>query len=126
MSAGAPNIAALLGGGQGGPPGGQHTIQVQPPGGGAGPDPSAMLRGLASGGPAPPQGGDKVTVDTVIDDLHSLAGQTDDPADKQTILKCLTAIQGIKAQEAKEKDAALGTTPAHKFMAKQSAASSGY
>ena len=121
MSAGAPNIAALLGGGQGGPPGGQHTIQVQPPGGGAGPDPSAMLRGLASGG-----SDSKVTVDTVIDDLHSLAGQTDDPADKQTILKCLTAIQGIKAQEAKEKDAALGTTPAHKFMAKQSAASSGY
>jgi hypothetical protein len=123
MSAGAPNIAALLGGGQGGPPGGQHTIQVQPPGGG-GPDPAAMLRGLAASGPS---GGSKsVTVDTVIDDLHSLAGNTDDPADKQTILKCLTAIQGIKAQESKEKDAALGTTPAHKFMAKQSAAGSGY
>lgn len=114
MSAAAPNIAALLGGG-GGPPGGQHTIQVQPPQAGGG-DPVAALRGLASQQPS----GGKVTVDTVISDLHQLAGQTDDPQDKQTILKCLTAIQGIKAQEQKEKDAALGTTPAHKYMAKAS------
>lgn len=113
MSAGAPSIAGLLGGG--GPPGGQHTIQVTPPGGGG--DPGATLARLAS------SGGGKVTVDTVIDDLHQLAGQTDDEQDKQTILKCLAAIQGIKAQESKEKDAALGTTPAHKFMAKQSQAS---
>jgi hypothetical protein len=47
----------------------------------------------------------------------------DDQQDKQTVLKCLSAIQGIKAQESKEKDAALGTTPAHKYMAKQNAPS---
>lgn len=117
MSAGAPSIAGLLGGG-GGPPGGQHTIQVTPPGGGSsGGDPGAILSRLASSG--------KVTVDTVIDDLHQLAGQTDDEQDKQTILKCLAAIQGIKATEQKEKEAMLGTTPAHKGMAK-AAQGSGY
>lgn len=119
MSAGAPNIAALLGGG--GPPGGQHQIQVRPPGP-QGADPVAALRGLAAG----PQSGGKVTVDSVISDLHTLAGQMDDQQDKQTVLKCLSAIQGIKAQESKEKDAALGTTPAHKYMAKQNAAGPSY
>lgn len=107
-------MQALMGGG--GPPGGQHTIQVQPPGGG-GTDPSQLLKSLASGSQ---QESGAVTVDTVIEDLHELAGQTDDEQDKQTILKCLAAIQGIKAQEAKEKDAALGTTPAHRYLAKQS------
>lgn len=118
MSAGAPNIAALLGGG-GGPPGGQHTIQVRPPG--PSPDPVAALRGLAANGPS---GGGKVTVSSVIQDLHSLAGQTDDPQDKQVVLKALTMIQGIQVTEQKEKEAMLGTTPAHRGMAK--AAQSGY
>lgn len=108
--------AANLFAGPSGPPGGQHTIQVTPPGGGApDSDPGATLTRLAS------QGGGKVSVDTVIDDLHQLAGQTDDEQDKQTILKCLAAIQGIKATEQKEKEAMLGTTPAHRGMAKASA-----
>lgn len=105
MSAG--GFAGLLGGG---PPGGQHTIQVTPPG--AGSDPTETLRGLAA------QGGSKVTVATVIDDLHQLAGQTDDPQDKQVVLKALTMIQGIQVTEQKEKEAMLGTTPAHRGMAK--------
>ena len=103
-------MASLFGGG--GPPNGQHTIQVQPPGGGG--DPVAALRGLAQGSSS--QG--KVTVATVIDDLHQLAGQTDDPQDKQIVLKALTMIQGIQVTEQKEKEAMLGTTPAHRGMAK--------
>lgn len=121
MSAAAPNIAALMGGGGmgmgGGPPNGQHTIQVQPPGGGA--DPVAALRGLAAGSSS---GRQSVTVDKCIADLHTLAGQTDDPQDKQAILKALQLVQGIQVQEQKEKESALGTTPAHRYMAKQSGA----
>lgn len=116
MSAAAPNIAALMGGGMGGgPPNGQHTIQVQPPGGGT--DPVAALRGLAAG-----SGSQSVSVDKCIADLHTLAGQTDDPQDKQAILKALQLVQGIQVQEQKEKESALGTTPAHRYMAKQSGA----
>ena len=121
MSAGAPNIAALLGGG-GGPPGGQHTIQVRPPGPPASGDPVAALRGLAANGP----GGGKVTVGSVIQDLHQLAGQTDDPQDKQVVLKALTMIQGIQVTEQKEKEAMLGTTPAHRGMARAASQGSGY
>lgn len=117
MSAG--GLAGLLGGG--GPPGGQHTIQVTPPGSG-GSDPTAMLRSLASGSGG--GGGSKVTVATVIDDLHQLAGQTDDPQDKQVVLKALTMIQGIQVTEQKEKEAMLGTTPAHRGMAKAAQGSS--
>ena len=43
-----------------------------------------------------------------IDDLHTLAGLADDPVDKQDVLKCLAALNGIKAAEQKEQDAAMG------------------
>ena len=74
-----------------------HQITVQPP---------------QAGPQAPSQpGGDaafKAAIAKLLDDLHAAAGLADDPIDRQEILKCLSAINGIKASEQKENDAALG------------------
>lgn len=81
-----------------------HQIQVGGP-------PQAGPAGAA--GPMPPsqpggQGAFDDAITKAIDDLHALAGLADDPIDRQDILKCLSALNGIKATEQKESDAALG------------------
>jgi hypothetical protein len=99
-------LAAILAAHQpAGPPQGQPpSISVPDHGGPApgGPDPSAALK-------------------AAIQAVHQAAVVSDDQTDKQTLLKCLAAIQNILATEQKQKEAALGTTAAHKGLAKASA-----
>jgi hypothetical protein len=91
-----------------------HQIQVNPQGG--------------AGAPAPPtapsaQGGQQAfdaALTQLLDDLHAAAGLADDPIDRQEILKCLQAINGIKANEQKENDAALGGKVSPKQIRKAS------
>lgn len=92
-----------------------HQIQVNPQQG-------------AAGGPglvAPSQTGGKQAFDAaltkLLDDLHAAAGLADDPLDRQEILKCLSAINGIQASEQKENDAALGGKVSPRQMRKASA-----
>lgn len=64
------------------------------------------------GAVAPSQTGGKDAFDAAltkaIDDLHALAGLADDPVDRQDIVKCLQALNGILATEQKEQDSAMG------------------
>lgn len=100
-----------------------HQIQVNP----------AQQGGMGGGGMtgqggmgsmSPSQKGGKGSFDTAltkaIDDLHALAGLADDPVDRQDILKCLSALNGIQASEQKETDAALGGKVSPRQMRKAS------
>lgn len=82
-----------------------HQIQV---GGGA----PAAAPGGASTPIAPSQQGGQDAFDAaltqLLDDLHAVVGLADDPQDRDVLAKCLQAVNGIKAAEAKENDAALG------------------
>lgn len=72
------------------------------------------------GGPA---GGGDVTgsLQRAIAATHQAVVAADDQNDKQALLQCLTKMQAILANEQKQKEAMLGTTAAHKGMAKASA-----
>ncbi len=113
-------------GGPGPVPGGPGPGGPPDLGGGAPGLPPELMAALGGGGPGgpPDQGGDQLSDDPVtllnevIDRLsHYIDVETDD-IDKQTILKALTTIQGVNAKDQKEAEAAQGTTPAHKGMAK--------
>lgn len=75
-----------------------HQITVQPPQA----QPSAV--------PSQPAGASALddAITKLIDDLHAAAGLADDPIDRQELLKCLSVVNGIRASEQKEQDAALG------------------
>jgi hypothetical protein len=53
-----------------------------------------------------------------IDDLHSLAGLASDPVEKQDVLKCLAALNQIKATQSKENDQALAGKLSPRHMRK--------
>jgi hypothetical protein len=53
--------------------------------------------------------------------IHAFVENADDEPDKQTALQCYAKLQSILATEQKEKESALGVTPAHKMMAKATA-----
>ena len=89
-----------------------HTIQVQTQ-----PQPSASP--VVPSQPAG-QGAFDAALTKLLDDLHAAAGLADDPVDRQEILKCLSAINGIKAAEQKENDAALGGKVSPRQMRKAS------
>ena len=114
MSAGAPDIASMLHAAASGVP---HQIQVNPQGGASAPQASAgPVAPSAQGG----QGAFDAALTQLLDDLHAAAGLADDPIDRQEILKCLSAINGIKASEQKENDAALGGKVSPKQIRKAS------
>ncbi len=117
----AMDIGSLLGGGGGGPSGPGDILG----GGGAPPD-------LSGGGPPSPQdpsqqtGGDadSLLADT-IDSLKAyIAAEGSDDVDTATAAQCLAKLQGIKAGQQKDHEAAMGTTSVHKGMTK--ALSAGY
>jgi hypothetical protein len=91
-----------------------HQIQVQ--GGASGPLPPPAVAPSAQGG----QQAFDDALTKLLDDLHAAAGLADDPIDRQEILKCLQAINGIKANEQKENDAALGGKVSPKQIRKAS------
>ena len=96
MSAQAPDISSMLAAAAAGKP---HSIQV----GGMAPSRGAMAPSQTGGADA-----FKSALSQAIDDLHALAGLADDPQDRQDVIKCLQALNGIQATEQKEGDAAMG------------------
>lgn len=88
-----------------------HQIQVQPGSPQVGPQAPSTPGG---------SGAFDAALTQLLDDLHAAAGLADDPIDRQEILKCLTAINGIKASELKENDAALGGKVSPKQIRKAS------
>lgn len=102
MPAGDPGggLAALLGGG-----------------GPAGPPPGPEQ------GPAQGEGGDNPVsiLQRMIDDAKTYLDVEQDEEDKATMTKVLSQLQSYLAKEQKEAHAALGVSPAQKFMAKRSA-----
>lgn len=70
-------------------------------------------------------GGAAAALKAALSSIHQFVEQADDEPDKQIALQCYAKLQGILATEQKEKETALGVTPAHKMMAKQNAAQSG-
>lgn len=92
-------------GGSGGA--GPSSIKVQPPGGG------------------PDTGGDDDRdAVAILKKMISLAQQyvqvEQDDTDKHTMMKVLTQLQSYLANEQKEQEAAMGTSPAMKFLSKNS------
>lgn len=89
-----------------------HQIQVQAP------QQASAVPSQTAGASALDQ-----AITKLIDDLHAAAGLADDPIDRQELLKCLSVVNGIKANEQKENDAALGGKVSPRQMRK---ASGGY
>lgn len=104
-------------------------------------DPSQMMG--AGGGPAAPQGGppptlaipaqgggqdDDTSAQGLIDKaaglLHKALAMENDPEDKALISNILATVHKIGAAHQKEKDAAIGVSPALKHVRRQSG--SGY
>lgn len=108
------DISSLLGGGAG--PGGP------PP---AGPDP------LSGGGapPAPPQGGDSEEalpeIQDVLNLIQEMLAATQDPEEQAALSAAETALTKLVLNLQKQKDAAMGTTPAHKYVQRAAGASGG-
>ena len=94
-----------------------------PPDLGGDPTTSALL-GAAGGGAPPPdlgagggQGGDDLVSQAI--DLLTQAMQSDlDAQEKDVVSTCLSNLTRLPAQNQKNQEAAMGTTPAHKAMAK--------
>ncbi len=91
-----------------------------PPMGGPPPGPDTM-GGMASPPPAPAGGGSATDILTEIKGLIQDYIDTPESDEQETAqaTKALVIIQGLLASEEKNMEAAAGTTPAHKAMAKQ-------
>lgn len=91
-------------------------------------DPGMIARAQAALGGGDAGGGSAPSADEALDgaiqaiqDYISASDSND--VDTATAAKCLSALQGIKAGHQKETEAAMGTTPAHRAMARTAAAS---
>jgi len=63
---------------------------------------------------------------TALDALHQYqtTDEDADASDKKTIAEVISKILSLQAEDQKENEAAMGVTPAHKAMARQSKAAS--
>lgn len=89
--------------------------------------PGAQQGASASPAPSPPEQGSGDAISYLKDALDSLQKAQDadsDPAEDAAIAAVAAKIKTLIAGRAKQKEAAMGTTPAHKFVARQSGASS--
>lgn len=116
-----PDMAAALGAGGGAPAGG----------GGLPPDLAALLGGGGGGAPAPSgntvsqggsPGGGSDLVGQAIDILVQAAQEEADDQDKQTILTCITNLQGVLANNQKDADAMMGGKASPRAMRKAAGA----
>lgn len=55
-------------------------------------------------------------ISKVLADLHALVPLTDDEQERQTVLKCLAALQQIAATEQKERQSLLGQPAVQKAL----------
>lgn len=97
------------------------TMPMRPGG-----NPLAGLLGAMGGGgapqgpPAPAPRGDTVSILKQMIELAIQYQQVEeDDVDKANVAKVLQQLQAMLATEQKEKESALGTTPALKFLGKQ-------
>ena len=88
-------------------------------GGPGGPAPSIQIGGDAGASDGPDSPDVEALLQQAKDALQQAEKGEQDHIDSQTILKCIAAIQGILAARQKGAESALGTTPAHKAMARQ-------
>jgi len=95
------------------------------PGGAGGPPPSIQI----GGGPVGPQDASDTSDGADTSDVEELLGHAkryllqaedaeQDHPDKETILKCISLIQGLMSSRQKGAESALGVTPAHKAMSR--------
>ncbi len=99
--------------------------------GGAPPGPGGPpVQGGPSGPPPAPGGGGNAqaaieALKAAINSLHQAGAAEPDPEDQAVISKVVSLLMQMIAKDQKEKDAAMGTTPAHKAM-RNSAGGPGY
>lgn len=86
--------------------------QGPPPGADAGP--AGPASGTSDGGEQQPI----QILKKMIGLAHTYIGTEKDAIDRQTMAKVLTTLTGYLANEQKEQEAAMGTTPAMRFMQK--------
>ena len=108
---GSMDMAALMGGGGAPAPGGPSPM-------GAGPE-------------GPPQGGGSEEealpeIQDVLNTIQELLTATQDPEEQAALSKAESALTALVLALQKQKDAAMGTTPAHKYVARSQAAGGGY
>jgi hypothetical protein len=106
-----PQVMAALQAQHGAPPG-----AGPPPGvGGPPPGPPGPPPGAQSGGGGNAQQAIQY-LRQAIQSLHQAQQAEPDPEDQAVISKTVSLLMQMIAKDQKEKDAALGTTPAHKSM----------
>lgn len=96
---------------------------------------SDMMSMLGGGGGAPapapeaPQGGGEEAalpeIQDVLNTIQELLAATQDPDEQAALSKAESALTALVLALQKQEDAAMGTTPAHKFVARQVAAQGG-
>lgn len=99
-----PQIAAAL----------QHGAPQGPPPGMPGPQAGPPPPGAGGGGGNAQQA--IAFLKQGIQNLHQAMNAEPDPEDKAVLAKTVSLLMQMIAKDQKEKDAALGTTPAHKAM----------
>lgn len=103
------DIEALMGGGGMGGPGG----------------PPPAPEGQAASGPPPGAGGEEEILPEIQDVLNliqEMLTATQDPEEQAALSAAETALTKLVLNLQKQKDAAMGTTPAHKYVARQQGA----
>lgn len=112
------DIEALMGGGgmgPGGPP-------PAPGGGMGGPPPAPPMGGGGEGGG---EGELLPEVQDVLNLIQEMLMETQDPEEQAALSAAETALTKLVLNLQKQKDAAMGTTPAHKYVARQQGAGGG-
>jgi hypothetical protein len=97
--------------------------------GGAPPDAGPPVApGMGDAGPAPeppPVDGHEdrmANIQAFLNDLQGMLQETQDPEEQAAISKAESALSALIASLSKQKDAAMGTTPAHKYVARANGA----
>jgi hypothetical protein len=124
---GPPGPDALVGGPDtGGPPGPDNFVGgpgAAPPGRGAPPGPHDVPANAAI--TSDHEGSDLDHIRTAILALQAYAENNHDDVELAKVHKCVVALQSILADHAKNRDAAMGTTPAMKHI-RRTSRGSGY
>lgn len=102
-------LAGLLGGGGGGAPGGEPGMA-----GSGGPPPSIQVGGGGSDGPDNAKA--QAALQAAASAMQDFVANEGDPADKSIGSQILAKIHSIEAGRAKERDAAMGMSPALKMV----------
>jgi hypothetical protein len=77
---------------------------------------------MMGGGPAeaPPSepGNENLSFQEILNILQLKQTETEDPDEQNALAKAVSALTALVGLQAKQEDAAMGTTPAHKYVAR--------